>query len=544
MPGALSNLNIGGGSSKGPTLDTVGAIPPPPSRDWPDIKLDLMNARADGWGLVPMPEMEAYLNGLLATIKKTAGTPNYPGSVHIISETGLNANSSAGGNIFISVGWLQSAESEDEIFAILSHEFGHIYLNHHAIFDARTAGDTSLAIVSLAWTVTNKSPTSNTWSGVDNIAVVQTLGTRVLFPAWQRSVEEQADRFGATISLRCGYSYVDGFKAFFERVIAYDQEAKTRRQKLREKQLQAGREKAGQQAAAQARTQPLAPSVGGSAAQAVNQLSSIGELRDAVAQYTSARAGAQASVAENLFDARAVIDDQISAQLETLHDNHGDPAAREDNLTELVRPMLGDKLPDPRIEPWNAARKRGSTPLILAHYKSISDMQDLQATGNYSQALQVATTIASGPTADHAYPVFLLSNLMTLSRSGQSDAQTQVLRRNLGSRDRSWAVQTNLANRIGQKDPKQGEAFLLQQFEYFGRTSVTWPSVVSWYREHGDINRAKQLANTCWTEHPEMRAACVAASQAPAQKKSDDQAGGFSKAVDKMLDQAKGLLPK
>jgi hypothetical protein len=544
MPSALSNLNIGGSSAKGPTLDTVGSIPPPPARDWPDIKLDLMNARADGWGLVPMPEMEAYLNGLLATIKKTAGTPNYPGSVHIISETGLNANSSAGGNIFVSIGWLQSAESEDEIFAILSHEFGHIYLNHHAIFDARTAGDTSLAIVSLAWTVTNKSPTSNTWTGVDNIAVVQTLGTRVLFPAWQRSVEEQADRFGATISLRCGYSYVDGFKAFFERVIAYDQDAKARRQKLREKQLQAGREKAGQQAAAQARTQPIAPAVGGGAAQTVNQLTSIGELRDAVSQYTSARAGAQASVAENLFDARAVIDDQISAQLETLHDDHGDPAAREDNLTALVRPMLGDKLPDARTEPWTAARKRGSTPLILAHYKSISDMQDLQATGNYSQALQVALTVASGPTADHAYPVFLLSNMMTLSRSAPPDTQAQVLRRNLASRDRSWAVQTNLANRIGQKDPKQGEAFLLQQFDYFGRTSVTWPNVISWYREHGDINRAKQLATTCWTEHPEMRAACVAASQAPAQKKSDDQAGGFSKAVDKMLDQAKGLLPK
>jgi beta-barrel assembly-enhancing protease len=544
MPSALSNLNIGGGAAKGPTLDTVGSIPPPPARDWPDIKLDLMNARADGWGLVPMPEMEAYLNGLLATIKKSAGTPNYPGSVHIISEIGLNANSSAGGNIFVSVGWLQSAESEDEIFAILSHEFGHVYLNHHAIFDARTAGDSSLAIVSLAWTVTNKSPTSNTWAGVDNIAVVQTLGTRVLFPAWQRSVEEQADRFGATISLRCGYSYVDGFKAFFERVIAYDQDAKARRQKLREKQLQAGRKKAGQQAAAQAHTQPLAPAAAGGAAQSVNQLTSIGELREAVSQYTSARAGAQASVAENLFDARAVIDDQISAQLETLHDDHGDPAAREDNLTALVRPMLGDKLPDARTESWNAARKRGSTPLILAHYKSISDMQDLQAAGNYSQALQVASTVASGPTADHAYPVFLLSNLMTLSRAAPTDTQAQVLRRNLASRDRSWAVQTNLANRIGQKDPKQGEAFLLQQFDYFGRAPVTWPSVVSWYREHGDLNHAKQLANTCWTEHPEMRAACVAASQAPAQKKSDDQAGGFSKAVDKMLDQAKGLLPK
>ena len=48
--------------------------------------------------------------------------------------------------------------------------------------------------------------------------------------------------------------------------------------------------------------------------------------------------------------------------------------------------------------------------------------------------------------------------------------QTQVLRRNLNSRDRSWAIQTNLATRIAAKDRSQGETFLLQQFDYFGKS--------------------------------------------------------------------------
>jgi beta-barrel assembly-enhancing protease len=542
LPVDMSSFGIGKHEDNGSTLTGVGTLPPPPQRTWPDAQLDLNKARADGWGLVPMPDMEAYLNNLLATVKKTAGTPGYPGSVHIIGDTSLNANSSAAGNIFVSVGWLQSAESEDEIFAILSHEFGHIYLNHHAIYDARTAGDTSIEVVSLAWTLANKQPGPNAWTGIDNIGVVQTLGTRVLFPAWQRSVEEQADRFGATISLRCNYSYVDGFKAFFERVITYDQQAKERRKTLRDQQAQTARAKASQDAQTKAHAQPLSTGVNGSAAQYINKAGTLSSLSDIVSSYTSMRSDAEVSATQNLFDIQQMIENQIDDQMESLHDDHGDPAAREQNLTELVRPVMGDKRPDPRTDVWDAARRRGSTPQVLAHYNMLTQVQDLQAAGQYRQALQVAQNAASGVTGNDAYPNWLVSNLMSLSNAGTPDAQAQVLRRNLNSRDRSWKVQTTLANHIGKRDPKQGESFLLQQFDYFEKASLTWPGVISYYRDHGDPKRAKELVSTCTGKYPEMRTACLTAAQTPPEQRKSEGANEFDKAKGKIVDWAKGIL--
>jgi predicted Zn-dependent protease len=537
--GSITGTNRNAGDMEG-----VGTLPPPPQRTWPDPKLDLSKARADGYGLVPMPDMESYLNGLLATIKKTAGTPNYPGSVHIIADTGLNANSSPAGHIFVSVGWLQSAETEDEIFAILSHEFGHVYLNHHAIFDVRTAGQTSVEIVSLAWTIANKPPTAKSWTGIDNIGVVDTLGTRVLFPGWQRSVEEQADRFGATISLRCHYSYIDGFKAFFERVITYDQQARERRKKLRDQQAQVARAKAGQDAATKARAQPLVPVAAGSGAARLNQLGSLSALSEAVSSYTSMRSDAEAGLAQNVFDVQQLIESQIDDQMESLHDDHGDPAAREESLTRLVRPVMGDNRPDARRDPWEAARKRGSTPAILAHYASTTDIQNLQAAGQYAQALELAQKAASGVTANDAYPVFLMSNLMALSHSGSPDAQAQVLRRNLNSRDPSWLIQANLARRVAARDPRQGESFLLQQFDYFDRASITWPSVIAYYRERGNVQHANELAQTCSIKYPDMKAACLAASQPPTQQAKNGDANEFEKARSKVVDWARGILPK
>jgi beta-barrel assembly-enhancing protease len=543
FPTDLGNLAIPGLSGKDAGgMDKVGTLPPPPQRSWPDAKLDLSKNRADGYGLVPMPEMESYLNGLLATVKKTAGTPAYPGSVHVIADTSLNANSSGAGNIFVSMGWLQSAESEDEIFAILSHEFGHVYLNHHAIYDARTAGQTSIEVVALAWSIANKPPAANSWTGIDNIGVIDTLGTRVLFPAWQRNVEEQADRFGATISLRCGYSYIDGFKAFFERVITYEQQAKERRQKLRDEQAQVARTKAGQDAAAKARAQPLVP-VAGTSAMRMNQMGSLSALSDAVSSYTSVRSDTEVGLTQNVFDIQQMIENQIDDQMESLHDDHGDPAAREESLTSLVRPVMGDSRPDPRKDVWEAAKKRGSTALILAHYASTNQVQNLQAAGQYRQALELAQQSASGVTATDAYPAFLVSNLMALAKSGSPDAQAQVLRRNLNSRDRSWLIQTNLARRVATRDPRQGESFLLEQFDYFDRASITWPSVIAYYRERGDANHANELAKTCGSKYPDMKTACLAAAKAPTQQAKSDSPSEIDKAKHKLVDWAKGILP-
>ena len=148
-------------------------------------------------------------------------------------------------------------------------------------------------------------------------------------------------------------------------------------------------------------------------------------------------------------------------------------------------------MPDARVAPWNAVRKRGTVAQQIAHYSAVGDLQSAQAGGQYAQALQLAQTIASGATSNDALPVFLLANSMSLAGSRQTDAQMQVLMRNLNARERSWQIQTTVASRMAAHDANKSETFLLGQFDYFDKVSVAWPGLISYYRDRGNLQRAQ-----------------------------------------------------
>jgi beta-barrel assembly-enhancing protease len=521
LPSSLSELMPGSNSDAG--MHQMGKLPPPIARSWPSVTEDLNNNRADGWGLVSMPEMERYLNGLLAKIKRTAGVPDYPGTVHITADTALAASSSAAGNIYVSQYWIQIAESEDEIFAVLAHEFGHVYLNHYAANDVKTAGETGAAIATLAWNYANKRASTAEWSGVDNIFVVQALGTRALFPAWQRSFEEAADRFGATISLKCGYSYSEGFRTFLARIGTYDKQAKEQQEKLKEMQTAAARDKAVKDAT----KHPLkSPVFNNSLTPFTSQMGTLDRLSDALATATSNTVDVKGSLGGATFDAQHALEDRIGAEAETVQETHGDAAQREADLRKQIEPLLGDEMPDAKVEPWKNARKQGATATILAHYALASNIQTLQAQKHYGEALAAANTMASGPTANDGLPLYLVSNLTSLSATGPQDTPIQILRRNQNAHERSWQIQVNLANRMASsRDRANALPFLQKQFDEFGRAPLTWSPMIAFYRQTGDTKTAKDLALKCTANYPDYRTPCLAASQTPAETKQADQGG-------------------
>ncbi|MFW8188810.1 M48 family metalloprotease, partial [Klebsiella pneumoniae] len=73
------------------------------------------------------------------------------------------------GNIYLSIGWLSSAESEDEIVAILSHEFGHIYLDYHQLEAANTTSDQVATLAALGVALAQKAGSATGWSPVDSV---------------------------------------------------------------------------------------------------------------------------------------------------------------------------------------------------------------------------------------------------------------------------------------------------------------------------------------------------------------------------------------
>lgn len=513
------------GAKKDVAVQKAGEIPPPVQRDWPSVMEDLNNNRADGWGLIAMPEMERYLNGLLAKIKRTAGVPDYPGSVHVTADTALAASSSAAGNIYVSQYWISVVESEDEIFAVLAHEFGHVYLNHYAANNVKTAGETGAALTTLAWSYANKRASATQWSGVDNIFVVQALGTRALFPAWERSQEEQADLFGATVSLKCGYSYPEGFKTFLERIGAYDKQAKERQKQLRAMQTAADRDKT----VKDANTQPIKlPTFGGALPSLGSQAGTISALTDALAAGTQREVDVKGTMGGAAFDAQHLVEDQVGTAVEALQETHGDAAEREADLRKQVEPLLGNDMPDARVQPWMNARKQGATPSILAHYALVPKAQDLQAQKRYAEAASVVQTIASGPTANDGLPLYMLANLTSLSAAARQDSAIAILRRNQNARERSWQLQVNLATRMVAHDKPGAQTLMQQQFDAFSRAPLTWLSMITFYRQNGDLKTAKDMATNCAIVHPDYRMPCQTAAQTPAERKTADKSNGIA----------------
>jgi len=523
LPTSITDLMPG--AKKDATMQKAGQIPPAVQRDWPSVTEDLNNNRADGWGLIAMPEMERYLNGLLAKIKRTAGVPDYPGTVHITADTALAASSSAAGNIYISQYWISVVESEDEIFAVLAHEFGHVYLNHYAANNVKTAGEAGAALTTLAWSYANKRASATQWSGVDNIFVVQALGTRALFPAWERTQEEQADLFGATISLKNGYSYPEGFKTFLERIGAYDKQAKERQKQLRAMQSAADRDKTVKEANAQ----PIKlPTFGGAVPALGSQAGTINALADALSAGTNKEVDVKGTMSGAAFDTQHLIEDQVGTAVEALQETHGDADEREADLRKAVEPLLGTDTPDARVQPWTNARKQGATPTILAHYALVPKAQDLQAQRRYAEAASIVQTIASGPTANDGLPLYMLANLSSLSAPGRPDSTIAILRRNQNARERSWQVQVNLAMRMVAAHDKPGAQTLMQQqFDAFSRAPLTWVSMVSFYRQNGDIKTAKDMATNCAVAHPDYRVPCQTAAQTSAESKTADKSSGM-----------------
>ena len=78
----------------------------------------------------PVAELEVYLNNKLSMIKKSVGMESVPGRVVLTASPSLNAITSADGNIFVGIGFILNLSTEDEIIALLSHEFAHAVFNH------------------------------------------------------------------------------------------------------------------------------------------------------------------------------------------------------------------------------------------------------------------------------------------------------------------------------------------------------------------------------------------------------------------------------
>ncbi len=472
----------------------------PETRTWPDPAQDVVNQRARGYGLVHAPEAQRYLNGLHARIKAAAMVPNWPGEVHLLAQSSLSAYATAAGNIYISLPWLQSVQSEDELVALLSHEFGHIYLHYHSLEGAIATADTAAGFASLGLGLAMKTAQAKGWHQVDTLQASYALGKTLTTAFYGQGQEGAADRFALHITHRLGYSYEHGPKAFLERLAGWEQQNETLQLQKQEAL------KLAIQAATLERAARDTPKYN-------NPVSAA--LTDAT---TSAQAGLNVGMSQISFDLTQLIGKITSS--------HPDTLKRQDSLAEIAEeyPAVAAEQA-PAQAPLKAMLANRRTQTLLNNYQvAYKVMEAPQSPG----AVALARQAASGPTANHAVPLFALYTAASTQPSA-----ARGLPRDLGSlfepnfesqTDRAWVLYTERSTRLKEKGQKDASKRLLERgLNHFALAEEAMPYAVKFYGEIDGWDKAKLQAQQCRQRFPRMANRCNSAALSPQEIAAVDQ---------------------
>lgn len=479
-----------------PAIDPVKPLPPAadPVRQWPDQQKDVLMQRARFYGLVNMPEMEAYLNQLLNRIKQTAAHPEWPGKVYILATPSLDAYATAAGNIYISQAWLQNIASEDEIVALLSHEFGHIYLHYHQLDGAVITSDQIARHSGTAYDVVKNLTKNTDWVELDTLMTSYALGRDWITSAWGRAQESAADSFGLNISMQLGYSYEAGFKTLLERLSAWEAQQAITETKRRQALVDEITRKAVEDSLA--KTTPAG-------------------TRPNIVSTTSADIiGGVTRHSQQLFDG-------IGDLFKSSTKQHPDTLARISALVDKIEPYEDQLLGRATIDaPWNKAIKQPGTAATLKNYRSaIAALSDLNAPGALAQAQQAIKR----PTANHALPLLAYYRASIIPRkSGPRPARDPgaILMNNIRAKDdRAWQTYVERATTLKAQGQGGNAQKLMQEgLAFFNNSIDVWVQSIAFTGGIQGWTAAKDMANDCARTFTAQAATCLQAAVAPAEQ--------------------------
>ncbi|RYE86533.1 MAG: hypothetical protein EOO78_36965, partial [Oxalobacteraceae bacterium] len=327
---------------------------------------------------------------------------------------------------------MESVESEDEMVALLSHEFGHIYLHYHQLEGAVEDANTAAGVVTLTVAIAKKTGQATGWTQVDSLATAYMLGRGLATTIYGRTQESAADNFGLNLSVKLGYSYEHGMKAFLERIATWEDRNEERDKARQEQLLKALRQ------------QSMDKAMQASARQPANQLG-------------QALGQASGEISGGLGAALQQLSFEINKASGKLKSNHPETTARIDALASAVDPFPELQTgAEPVVRPLKAALQEKRTAAILKNYalafKAINAPND-------AGAVDAAKAAVSGPTATHAVPVYALYTVMNVqpAAAGRRTDPGLILETNFRSEpDRAWKTYEERSTRL--KEARQTAA--------------------------------------------------------------------------------------
>ncbi len=94
------------------------------------LSVFLNMAEAHALSIISDEETEIFLHQTLRPVFKAAGVTFHPGQIYVVNDNELNAFVSDGNRMFVNIGTIIAADSQNELTGVLAHETGHIQGGH------------------------------------------------------------------------------------------------------------------------------------------------------------------------------------------------------------------------------------------------------------------------------------------------------------------------------------------------------------------------------------------------------------------------------
>ncbi|MBC7413488.1 MAG: M48 family metalloprotease [Herminiimonas sp.] len=442
--------------------DKVRPAPATPPTAPPDPLADLDNRRIYSY-IVPSPPLSAYLNGLLQRVRQASPRPDLPAHVYALYDNTLVADTTPAGNIFLSLGWLKQVESEDELLAVLAHEYGHIAL-HHYDFDEIANNQKRLKLLSTGFFVlrqvvnTGNASATLTKGDTDRLKTQENLiqvMDAVIHPGWKRAQELDADKYALDTLMQMKRA-PKGLTDFFEHVDAQDTTMKLAAEKAAKETIKT-------------------PDPAAAAAAAAAKFS-WGDLLDPL--LVQLKSATHPSAAER------------SLSIDTYRDLFYPTASQP----VRIRPDMG-----------GLAKVRTENKQLFANYEKAREAEIKLKNGDAKEALKLARLAASGPTAKHAYPLAQqFQAQMTLRQTKDADATFNLITR---ADDPTWK-EYDFYLEHSQADQKAKDGMMEAGFQKFHEAPTLQAARIAYYKKSGNLKLANQLVITCTARTPDYRDGC------------------------------------
>lgn len=414
--------------------------------------------------IAPISELENYLNAKLLLIKKTTGLESVPGRVVVTASPLLNATTSADGNIYIGIGFIRNLTTEDEIIALLSHEFAHAVFNHNS---SDIVAKSQQNLINAANQV---SSLSQMLGKISPVGITQTsdvskymkyadlslqLSKTVALPAWQREQEKQADFLAIDIAQTMGYSYSRGMKSFLELLRNEDEQERALRKAMEDEYSK----KFGEEIA---------------------KFDSKSDALDATKKFGASMQGIlEGMMAKKHYTADKRLE-ECNDYYETFYGDDG----KFKSKTSVHE------------KEWLAIRNRPSVNASLDAYKSTFEADNRLDVRDSTEGLSLIKSTGKSPISAHPFRTYVLARAYMLN--GDYPKFEQTIAQSEKNGQPSWhLVQLKADYELAKGNKESANQIYEQEFNRRGKPPNAMPDMHEFYVKTGNSNKANQMQMNC-----------------------------------------------